>query len=613
MARWLLALLAGVVLQAQDAPLRLTRIASGLRNPTDIQSPHDGTGRLFVVEQEGTIRILRGGALLPEPFLDIRSKTRAGGERGLLGLAFPPDFGAKQYFYVNYTDLRGDSVIARYRVRSDDPDRADPSSETVILTQRQPFANHNGGQLAFGPDGFLYIGFGDGGSAGDPQNNAQNRRTWLGKMLRVDPEAGLAGYRVPVDNPFASGGEALPEIWALGLRNPWRFSFDRETGDLWIADVGQNRLEEINFQPASSRGGENYGWNVMEGSQCFLAGCQPGPDLVMPVHEYGRSEGISVTGGFVYRGARYPELRGLYIYGDYGSGRIWRLRREGNRWVNRLLLASAKAISTFGQDEDGELYVADHGTGEIFALEGRVDTGAAPRIVAGAVVNAASFEPGLVAGSLATVFGQGVAASDGIRAASRLPLPRTLDGVEVLVNGIRAPVLAVARLGGSEQINFQVPYGVAGGASVSVVVRRNTVASEAVMAPLLAAQPGIFSADGVRALVVHHADNTLATPEKPLRSGEIVYFYATGLGPVNRPPATGAAAPSELPAQALMPVRVTLGGVECEVLFAGLAPRLAGVFQVNIRVPETLPPGDHELLVAVGGSSSPPRRAYVGP
>jgi glucose/arabinose dehydrogenase len=193
-------------------------IASGLRNPTDIQAPHDGTGRVFFVEQQGTIRIFRDGVLLPEPFLDIRNKILAGGERGMLGLAFPPDFAAKGYFYVHYTDLRGDSVIARYRIRSNNADLADPLSEEVILTQRQPFANHNGGQLAFGPDGFLYIGFGDGGSAGDPQNNAQNPRTWLGKMLRLDTEADLAGYRIPPGNPFASGA-AQPLALQLRSRN----------------------------------------------------------------------------------------------------------------------------------------------------------------------------------------------------------------------------------------------------------------------------------------------------------------------------------------------------------------------------------------------------------
>ncbi|MCS6952318.1 MAG: PQQ-dependent sugar dehydrogenase [Bryobacterales bacterium] len=611
MSRWLLVAVTGSMLYAQEAPLRLTRIASGLRNPTDIQAAHDGSGRLFFVQQDGIIRVMRDGVLLAEPFLDIRDKTRAGGERGLLGLAFPPDFAAKGHFYVHYTDVRGDSVIARYRVRSPNADAADPSSETIVLTQRQPFPNHNGGQLAFGPDGWLYIGFGDGGSAGDPQNNAQNPRTWLGKMLRVDTESDPARYMIPATNPFASGAAALPEIWALGLRNPWRFSFDRETGDLWIADVGQNRVEEINFQPAWSRGGENYGWNLMEGSQCFQTGCRPGPDFVLPVHEYGRSEGISVTGGFVYRGARYPELRGMYIYGDYGSGRIWGLRRENDRWVNRLLLAAGRPISTFGEDEDGELYLADYLSGEIFALQGRPDTGAPPALVPSAVVNAASFQPGLVAGSLATIFGQRVTASDGVRAASRMPLPRMLDGVEVLVNGMRAPVLAVARLGNIEQINFQVPYEVHGLAVVSLTVRRNAVASEAVEAPLLAAQPGIFTTDGTRAIVVHHADHTLVTPERPLRAGELAYFYATGLGEVVQPPPSGAAAPSGPPRRALAPVRVTLGGVDCEVLFAGLAPGLVGVFQVNIRVPASAPRGNLELVVTAAEVSSPAARVPV--
>ncbi|HXG34780.1 MAG TPA: PQQ-dependent sugar dehydrogenase [Bryobacteraceae bacterium] len=612
MSRLAPALLLGAMLQAQDVSLRLRLIASGLRNPTDIQAAHDGTGRLFFAEQQGTIRIFRGGVLLPQAFLDIRSKILAGGERGLLGLAFPPDFAAKAYFYVHYTDLRGDTVIARYRVRPDNPDLADPLSETIVLTQRQPFANHNGGQLAFGPDGFLYIGLGDGGSAGDPQNNAQNQQTWLGKMLRLDTESDLSHYRIPPDNPFASAAAALPEIWALGLRNPWRFSFDRETGDLWIADVGQNRLEEINFQPASSRGGENYGWRIMEGSQCFVTGCRPDPSFVMPVHEYGRSEGISVTGGYVYRGLRYPGLRGLYIYGDFGSGRIWGLRREGERWVNRLLLAGGKAISTFGEDEEGELYLADHAAGEVYMVEGEPDTGPAPAFAAGSVVNAASFQPGLVTGSLATVFGERLAASDGIRAAARLPLPRMLDGVEVLVNGVRAPLLAVARVNGVEQVNFQVPFEIQGAVAVSVSVRRNTVPGPVVEVPVHRLQPGIFTLDGLRAIVVHHSDNTVVTPERPLRAGEFAYFYATGLGPVTEPPPSGAAAPVEPLAHALAPVRVRLGGVECEVLFAGLAPGLAGVFQINIRVPELLESGDHELIVTAGDVPSPPARVPVG-
>jgi uncharacterized protein (TIGR03437 family) len=332
----------------------------------------------------------------------------------------------------------------------------------------------------------------------------------------------------------------------------------------------------------------------------------------MPVHEYGRSEGISVTGGYVYRGLRYPGLRGLYIYGDFGSGRVWGLRREGDRWVNRLLLASGKAISTFGQDDEGELYLADHVAGEIYIVEGEADRGPAPAFAAGSVVNAASFQPGLVAGSLATVFGQRLAASDGIRGASRLPLPRMLDGVEVLVNGVRAPLLAVARVNGLEQINFQVPYEIQGAAAVSLTVKRNTVPGVVVEVPVLPLQPGVFTLDGVRAVVLHHADNTLVTAERPLRAGEFAYFYATGLGAVAEPPPSGTAAPAEPPAHAQAPVRVRLGGVECEVLFAGLAPGLAGVFQINIRVPESLTSGDHELIVTAGDVPSPPARVPVG-
>jgi uncharacterized protein (TIGR03437 family) len=605
-----LSLWAAIHAPAQEPPLRLRRIAAGLRNPTDVQAPHDGSRRLFFAQQDGLVRVFRDGILLEAPFLDLRPKTRAGGERGLLGLAFPPEFAAKGYFYVNYTDLAGDSVIARYRVRPDNADLADPATETVVLTQRQPFANHNGGRLAFGPDGYLYIGFGDGGSAGDPQNNAQNGRTWLGKMLRIDTESGPAPYRVPSDNPFLGRADFLPEIWALGLRNPWRYSFDRETGDLWIADVGQNRAEEIDFQPASSRGGENYGWNVMEGFACRIAGCRPDPGFTPPVYEYGRSEGISVTGGFVYRGALYPNLRGLYVYGDYGSGRIWGLRRENGQWVNRLLLASGKAISAFGEDEAGELYLADHASGEIFALEGEPDRDPPPVFLPQGVTNAASGEPGLVAGSLATIYGERLAASEGLRLAARLPLPKMLDGVQVLVNGQAAPVLAVAAAGARTQINFQVPLR-AGEGAATVTVLRNGAASEPVRVAVLAAQPGVFTLDGSTAVVVHHQDNTLASPGRPLRRGEFAYLLATGLGAVTSPPPDGAPAPENPLARVLRPVGVILGGVPCEVLFAGLAPGLAGVYQVNFRVSGAVASGDQPLVLIAGEARSPEARAPV--
>lgn len=595
----------------EEPPLRLRRIVAGLRNPTDIQAPRDGSRRLFLAQQDGLVRVLRDGVLLEAPFLDLRAKTRAGGERGLLGLVFPPDFAAKGYFYVNHTDLAGDSVIARYRIRPDNPDLADPSSEAVVLTQRQPFANHNAGQLAFGPDGYLYLGFGDGGGARDPQNNGQNPRTWLGKMLRLDTESDPSLYRAPPDNPFVGRSDVLAEIWALGLRNPWRYSFDRETGDFWIADVGQNRAEEINFQPASSRGGENYGWNVMEGFECLITGCRPDPTFTPPVHEYGRSEGISVTGGYVYRGALYPNPRGLYIYGDYGSGRIWGLRREGDRWVNRLLLASGKAISTFGEDEAGELYLADHAAGEIFALEGQPDRDPPPSFAPEAVTNAASGEPGIVPGSLATIYGERLAASEGVRLAPRLPLPPVLDGVQVLANGEPAPVLGVAAIGGRAQINFQAPLRAGNAATATLVVHRNGVASEPVRVPVLAAQPGVFTLDGTNALIVHHGDNNLAGRERPLRRGEVAYLYATGLGAVTSPPKDGAPAPRDSLSRVLAPVAITLGGVACEVLFAGLAPALAGVYQVNFRVAAAVPSGDQALMITVGEARSREVRAPV--
>ena len=249
---------------ASGQEIRTVQVAAGISNPTDIQSANDRSGRLFLVQQNGIIRILRDGAVLARPFLDISSKTTGSGERGLLGLAFPPGFAQSQRFYVHYTDLQGDTTVAVYRVGSD-PNVADPASEIVLLKQTQPFSNHNGGQLAFGPDGYLYLGLGDGGSGGDPQGNGQNRNTLLGKLLRFDVESDPGRIRIPPTNPFVNTTGARAEVWAYGLRNPWRFSFDRDTRDLWIADVGQESYEEVDFQPASSPGGENYGWNRMEG------------------------------------------------------------------------------------------------------------------------------------------------------------------------------------------------------------------------------------------------------------------------------------------------------------------------------------------------------------
>jgi len=348
--------------------LALTPFVAGLRSPVQITHAGDGSGRIFVVQQTGQIRIIQDGALRAEPFLDLADRVSCCGERGLLSVAFPPDYAARGHLYVNYTDRGGDTVIARFRLTAD-PEVADQTSEEVVLTVPQPYANHNGGQLAFGvSDGYLYIGMGDGGSAGDPGNRGQNPAELLGKLLRIDVEAGVSPYAIPATNPFTQTAGYRGEIWALGLRNPWRFAFDRANSDLYIADVGQNEYEEVDYQPAASRGGENYGWRIMEGTHCYKASdCDPA-GLILPVAEYDHSLGCSVTGGVVYRGVQFDRLAGTYLYGDYCSGRIWGLRQSGAGWANQLLLKTAFNIAAFGEDEAGEIYVTDYAGGKIYRI-----------------------------------------------------------------------------------------------------------------------------------------------------------------------------------------------------------------------------------------------------
>jgi glucose/arabinose dehydrogenase len=344
--------------------------AQGLQQPLHITHAGDGSGRMFVAEQPGRIQIIENGQVLGTPFLDIESRVKSGGEQGLLSVVFPPDYSSKDYFYVNYTrEPDGATVISRFYLSG--TNQADAGSEDILLTIDQPYANHNGGQMAFDPnDGYLYIGLGDGGSAGDPMDNAQNLNTLLGKILRIDTESGNFPYRIPEDNPFVDTAEARPEIWALGLRNPWRFSFDRETGDLYIGDVGQSMREEIDFQAADGTGGDNYGWNILEGSLCYEppSGCTPPPDYSAPVAEYGHEDGCSVTGGFVYRGDLYPTMEGIYFYGDFCFGSIWGLRKNGDNWENILLLDSSSSISAFGEDEAGNLYLADIQGGSVHEI-----------------------------------------------------------------------------------------------------------------------------------------------------------------------------------------------------------------------------------------------------
>ncbi len=356
--------------------LSLTRVTSGLRSPLFVTNARDGSRRLFVLEQEGKIRIVKRTTVLTTPFLDITAKVTSGGERGLLGLAFHPQFATNGRFYVDYTDVNGNTVISEFRRSSTNPDRAS-STERRLLRITQPYANHNGGMLAFGPDGYLYVAMGDGGSSGDPGNRAQSLGTLLGKLLRIDVDhrTGTLQYAIPSTNPFVTRTGAKREIWSYGLRNPWRFSFDRLTGDLWIGDVGQNRYEEIDRAPRSAGGGRgtNWGWRVLEGRACF----NPQTDCnrtgkVAPLAVYTHTLGCSVTGGHVYRGPSFPLLAGGYFFGDYCSGRIWAVTATGSSaQTPRLMLDTDKAISSFGEDEAGNLYLVDHAAGELFRLVGR--------------------------------------------------------------------------------------------------------------------------------------------------------------------------------------------------------------------------------------------------
>ncbi|MBP6471724.1 MAG: PQQ-dependent sugar dehydrogenase [Chloroflexi bacterium] len=337
-----------VVVEGLDQPLYLTNA---------------GDGRLFIVEKEGAIRIVQDGRLLDDPFLDIRDRVNAdSSERGLLSIAFHPDYARNGRFFVNYTNLAGNTAVSAFQIGSS-PNQADPNSESILLTIRQPYANHNGGQLQFGPDGYLYIGMGDGGSGGDPQGNGQNPASLLGALLRldIDQATDAAQYGIPADNPFVADAAKLPEIWATGLRNPWRFSFDRATGDLLIADVGQNQWEEVNFLPAGSPGGSNFGWNIMEGTHCYDRNTCNQTGLVLPVIDYRHEQGrCSITGGYVYRGSQFPTLGGVYFFGDYCSGEIWGMTAgENGRFSAQVLYRSPSRIASFGEDAAGELYVVD--------------------------------------------------------------------------------------------------------------------------------------------------------------------------------------------------------------------------------------------------------------
>jgi len=355
--------------QSARNTLRLEALGGRFREPVHLASP-SGDSRLFVVEQAGRIRVVKSGTTLPQSFLDISERVRSGGEQGLLSMAFHPDYRRNGYFYVNFTNRQGHTHVERFKVSSN-PDVADEASARLIIMIEQPYSNHNGGLVMFGPDGMLHIGMGDGGSGGDPHNNGQNPRALLGKMLRLDVDRGDP-YAIPSDNPFASGAAGRREIWATGIRNPWRFSFDRTAGIMYIADVGQNEKEEINAVPAN-RAGVNYGWKIMEGDECYRSSDCRRAGLQMPVITYGRSGGAcSVTGGLVYRGKRIPAIQGHYFYSDYCAGWLRSFHYQNGAATDRREWNTGPEIgnvTSFGEDSAGDIYIVTQG-GRIYRVAG---------------------------------------------------------------------------------------------------------------------------------------------------------------------------------------------------------------------------------------------------
>lgn len=587
--------------------LSFAEVFRGLANATSITHAGDGSGRIFVTEQIGRVLVHDGEELRTAPFLDIRTRIRAGGERGLLSVAFHPAYASNGYFFVNYTDLSSNTVVSRFQV-SDDPNVGDPESETVFFRATQPRRNHNGGQIKFGPDGYLYIGMGDGGGAGDPPNLAQNLRSPHGKMLRVDIE-GTAPAVAPESNPFLSTPNALPEIWAYGLRNPWRFTFDRLTGDMFIADVGQNAMEEVSFQPATSTGGENYGWRLMEGSRCFnpRTGCNDG-SLILPILEYenlGPNCGGSITGGYRYRGMRFPQLAGVYFFADYCTGNFYAGVEENGAWTMLGPRETSLNIRTFGEDEGGEVYFADASV--VYRIEAPQPS---PQIFAGGVVSSATLQigPGLSPGSLATVFGAALADSTAV--ADGYPLPENLGGGSMRFNGT---VVAPQILASPGQRNFQVPWELAGLSQASMTVTVGEETSSEVTVPLTRVNPGIFVLNhfGQAAALIGSSAGAVAGPEgslpgaRPVQPGETIEILATGLGPVTNPPATATAALSEPSSVTVEPVSARVGGQPMKVTSSGLVPSYAGLYRVVVELGANLVTGNAvSLVIQVAGVDS---------
>jgi len=547
--------------------LNFEPVAGGLEFPVAITHAGDGSHRLFLTLQRGRVLIHNGTQVLPDPFLDIRPRVSCCGERGLLSIAFHPNYETNGFFFANYTNTDGNTVVSRFQ-RSPNPNIADPASEVILLTVEQPFSNHNGGQLQFGPDGFLYIALGDGGSAGDPGNRAQNLGTWLGKILRIDINAG-AGFGVPASNPFVATEGARPEIWALGLRNPWRFSFDRQTGDMFIGDVGQNSVEEIDFQRASSAGGENYGWRALEGSRCFNppAGCQSAA-FTGPILEYahvgGGGCGGSVTGGYRYRGPQYPQLNGIYFYADYCRARLYAASESSGRWTAESPRQVGFSITAFGEDESGELYFADHAGGAVYRI------------------TASHPSPSLLSLSPASTMAGGAGFSLTVTGSNFVP------GAEVRWNGSTRPTTFIS----NSQLQAAISAAdIAAGGSVQISVFNPPPGGGL-------AQPVVFeisASPGVSPLIL---------------SGGVVeaagYRHATGLAPGTIAAVFGERLSSRTEPALSTPLPELLA--DARLLFAGApAARIffASPGQMNVQIPWELQGAEAVLSANVAGAGSP--------
>ena len=709
---------------AQDAlidQIAFEPIVENLPFAAGVTHAGDGSNRLFISTLQGQVLIWDGDKLLAEPFLDLRPlRGCCNGHFGLFSVAFHPDFAGNGRVFVEYIEVIDEEIkttISEFRLQTDEPNQLDRDSERVILTLDQPRASHNGGDIHFGPDGYLYLSLGDGGTdgfgedaIGDADNLAQDMSQLFGKMLRIDVDSGDP-YAIPDSNPFVGQERVRPEIWWSGIRSPWRFSFDRETGDIFLGDVGHNLWEEINFQSANSAGGENYGWSRLEGTDCFRPseGCED-PSFVAPIIQYGH-EGTqcsgSVSGGFRYRGHMIPALRGAYVFGDFCRDSLFVASEAAGIWTSTSKEFPANRFVRFGEDEQGELYAVNFSSSsgsvskivvgnprpEIssaspsFAIAGgddfqmtlvganfvaaararwnnslletefidknhiqvrfaaddirtvqrgritvenpapgggvgdgflfRVDGGSEqPAVNVGGIVNGASFAAGqaIAPGSLVSVFGPRLALRSEVSSAT--PLPTLLGGATFALNNVAVPQF----FNSPQQSNVLIPWELAGLETAEFEARISRQRSDELAVPLATFGPGIFttSADGAgqaAALISGEgvlAANATRTPQiaqgpvaRPAKRGEFLEVFATGLGPVENTPATGAAASANPISATTTAAAATIGDAAANVFFSGLAPGFLGLYQINIEVPADAPSGNAvPLVVSIGGVSS---------